>query len=106
MSISPSGIGTRAPLGQTCMHFRPSHTTQGMTLGSMYGAPFPLLPVGSILMHWAGQTSTHLLQRLHVSRNCCSGRAPGGRSQMFSLTLPVAERDAAGDDSSVSFSNS
>jgi hypothetical protein len=43
-------------------------------------APLPRAPVASIWMHWAGQTRRQSPQRLHVSRNFCSGSAPGGRS--------------------------
>src|SRR5690348_8101787 len=72
MSMSGSGVGTSAPLGHACMQYRPSHTTHGIAFTSMYGAPLPLPPVASILMHLAGQTLTHSPDRLHVLVNAAS----------------------------------
>src|SRR5438067_1712686 len=80
MSMWLMGIGDSAPVGQWCMHCKPSQTTQGISSGEMKGAPWPRRPVGSIWMHCAGQTSMHLRQREQVSRKLLSGcMAPGGR---------------------------
>src|SRR5687767_4520259 len=80
MSISASGVTTKAPVGHAGMHRRPSHRTHGIVSTSMYGAPPPTARVSSSRMHWAGQTSAHLPHRLHVSRNFSSNSAPGGRT--------------------------
>jgi len=84
MSMSARIVGTSAPVGQTCMQCNPSHTTHGISLASIYGAPLPRTPAGSILMHCAGHTRTHSPQRLQVSRKDWFSSAPGGRSGRFS----------------------
>src|SRR5579862_6671267 len=44
ISISPTGVNFSAPLGQTCMQFKPLHTTQADTSGSINGNPPAFLP--------------------------------------------------------------
>src|ERR1700761_29678 len=72
-------VGTNAPLGHLFMQSNPSHNTQEAKGISRYGTPAPFTPAESILIACTGQPRTHSPQRLHVSRNDCSGNAPGGR---------------------------
>src|SRR6476660_5824605 len=73
-------VGKSAPDGQTWVHLRPVHKTQGCLRASIAGVPAAVpqsAPSGK--MASAGHSSTHLPQRMQCFCRSSSCSMPGGR---------------------------